>query len=102
MSNEIDDEEDITDFGDTVFNQPIMTKEEVEAWVMLKGQSNERWFEIKILDEEVGQQPNMIALMETVSNMIFAGMQGMPFQEAEMARKKASGVGKAVKLEIAK
>ena len=58
-----------------------MTKAEVESWIMLKGQSGERWFEIRILDEEVGQDPNVIALMETVSDMIFAGIQDMPFQE---------------------
>ncbi len=79
-----------------------MTKEEVEAWIMLKGQTGKRWFEIRILDEEVGQDPTMIALMETVSEMIFSGIQGMPFEEANVPRKKENGVGKTVKLEIAK
>ena len=72
-----------------------MTQQEVENWIMLKGQSSERWFELRILDEEVGQDPTMIALMETVSEMIFSGIQNMPFIEAETARKSkiAKGVG---------
>ena len=69
-----------------------MTKEQCESWIMLKGQTDERWFKIEILDPEVGQDPTMIALMETVSNMIFAGIQGMPFEEAEYARNKATEV----------
>jgi hypothetical protein len=68
--------------------KPPMTQEEVENWIMLKGQTDERWFEIRILDEEVGQDPTMIALMETVSDMIFRGIKGMPFEESEMARAK--------------
>lgn len=81
--------------------KPPMTKEQVEAWIMLKGQSDERWFKIVILDEEVGQEPNMISLMETVSNMIFAGIQGMPFEEAEHVRKK-NKIKDAVKIEVVK
>lgn len=67
--------------------KPVMTQEQVENWVMLKGQSGERWFEIRILDEEVGQDPTMIALMETVSDMIFKGIQGMPFAESQAQAK---------------
>ena len=65
-----------------------MTQEQVENWIMLKGQTDERWFEIKILDEEVGQDPTMIALMEVVSDMIFKGIKGMPFTESEHQRAK--------------
>ena len=70
--------------------KPPMTQEAVENWIMLKGQSGDRWFEIRILDEEVGQDPTMIALMESVSEMIFRGIQGMPFTEAENARQKGN------------
>ncbi len=77
--------------------KPPMTQEQVEAWIMLKGQSDERWFEIRILDEEVGQDPTVIALMETVSEMIFQGVRGMPFTEAEHQRSKvAKGVDLAI------
>lgn len=78
-----------------------MTKPQVEAWIMLKAQSGERWFEIRILDDEVGQDPTMVALMETVSEMIFAGIQGMPFEEAEMVRKK-NNIKDAVHIEVVK
>ena len=64
-------------------SQPkAMTKEQVENWIMLKGQTGERWFKIEILDDEVGQDKTMIALMETVSDMIFAGIQNIPFAQA--------------------
>ena len=68
--------------------KPVMTQEQCENWILLKGQTGERWFEVRILDEEVGQDPTMISLMETVSDMIFSGIQGMPFMEAEHARAK--------------
>jgi hypothetical protein len=58
-----------------------MTQKEVESWIMLKGQTGQRWFNVVIIDEEVGQDPTMIALMETVSEMIFAGIQNIPFDE---------------------
>lgn len=84
--------------------RPPMTQEQVEAWIMLKGQSGERWFKIEILDKQVGQDPTMIALMETVSEMIFAGIQGMPFLEAEQARQmgKKTDVAKGVRMGIVK
>ncbi len=82
--------------------KPPMTKEQVENWIMLKGQTDARWFKIVILDEEVGQEPNMIALMETVSEMIFAGIQGMPFEEAELVRKKRDDIDRAVHIEVVK
>ena len=63
--------------------KPAMTQEQVENWIMLKGQTTERWFEIRILDEEVGQDPTMKALMDTVADMIFRGIQGMPFEEGK-------------------
>lgn len=60
-----------------------MTQEQVESWIMLKGQNpDERWFEIRILDEEVGNDPTAQALMKTVSDMIFKGIAGMPFIES--------------------
>ena len=79
-----------------------MTKAEVESWIMLKGQTDERWFKITILDDEVGQDPTMIALMETVSDMIFSGIKGMPFEEAKVVREKQTQISKAVKIEVVK
>lgn len=63
-----------------------MTQEECENWIMLKGQSGERWFRVEILDEEIAKDPTMQALMEAVSDMIFRGIQGMPFAESEYQR----------------
>ena len=63
-----------------------MTQEECENWIMMKGQNKERWFEVRILDPEVGQDPTMIALMESVSDMIMNGINGMPFLEGEKDR----------------
>ena len=55
--------------------RPPMTQEQVEAWIMLKGQSGERWFKIEILDKQVGQDPTMIALRaeDITGNSSFAG-----------------------------
>lgn len=78
--------------SDAIADKPSMTQEECENWIMLKGQSGERWFEIRILDEEVGQDPNMIKLMEITSDMIFKGMMGMPFTESETQRAKESKI----------
>lgn len=64
-----------------------MTQEEVESWIMLKGQYDERWFEIRILDKEVGQDPTARALMEALSDMIHKGVMNMPFMEAQAASK---------------
>ena len=66
--------------------KPAMTQQQCENWIVLKAQTGERWFEVKILDEIVGQDPTMIALMESVSEMIFAGIKGMPFTESETLR----------------
>ena len=63
--------------------KPAMTQEQVENWIMVKGQTDERWFELRILDDEVGQDPTMIALMETVSDMIFKGIKELPFLEGK-------------------
>ncbi len=63
--------------------KPAMTQKQVEDWIMIKGQTSERWFRIEILDDEVGQDPTMLALMETVSDMIFKGIKEMPFLESQ-------------------
>jgi hypothetical protein len=72
-----------------------MTQQECENWIVLKGQSGERWFELKILDPEVGQDPTMVKLMETVNDMIFQGIQGMPFMESEKQRAKDADKSKS-------
>jgi len=72
--------------------KPPMTQEQCENWIQVKGQTGERWFEIRILDDEVGQDPTMIALMEIVSDMIFKGIKGMSFTESEVARAKTSKI----------
>ena len=69
------------------FGPPSMTQEEVENWIMLKGQSDERWFEIRVLDEKVNEDPVMRALLEALSDMIHKGVMGMPFMESQNQRK---------------
>ena len=59
-----------------------MTTEQIEQWIMLKGQSGKRWFKIEILDEEVAQEPNMIILMDTLSDFIFNGMKEVGIAES--------------------
>lgn len=73
-----------------------MTQEQCENWIQLKGQTGVRWFEIRILDPEIQDEPAMASLMEAVSEMIFKGIQGMPFTEAEQAR--AQGADNPMKI----
>ena len=70
---------------DIIPEREPMTQEAVEQMVMLKGQGTDRWFEVKILDPDMQNDPTVTALMESVSDMIFRGMQGMPFTEANRA-----------------
>ena len=67
-----------------------MTQEECENYIVLKGQTGVRWFEVRILDPDIQDDPTMAALMESVSDMIFKGIQGMGFTEAETARAKGA------------
>ena len=62
-----------------------MTQEQIESWIMLKGQTGERWFEIHVLDEEMDADPTMRALLEALSEMIHRGIMDMPFIEAQHA-----------------
>lgn len=66
-----------------VENPPPMSQEEVENWILLKGQTEERWFEIRILDPEVGNDPTAVALMTVLSDMINQGIHNMPFLESQ-------------------
>lgn len=66
-----------------------MSQEEVENWILLKGQNpDERWFEIRILDDKVGQDPTAKRLMAIVSDMIFKGIHDMPFIESQVTSNK--------------
>lgn len=67
-----------------VDDPPPMTQEEVENWILLKGQNpEERWFEMRILDPVVGEDPTAKALMVALSDMINRGVHDMPFLEAQ-------------------
>ena len=68
--------------------KPPMTQEEVENWILVKGQRGERWFEIRVLDKEIDQDPTMRALMVALSDMIQKGVMNMPFIEAQHAAEK--------------
>ncbi len=73
--------------------KPPMTQEEVENWIMLKGQGKDRWFEIHVLDEEVDKEPAMRALMEALSDMMQQGILGMPFLESNRPKKSKVDLG---------
>ena len=59
-----------------------MTQEEIENWILLKGQSGERWFEIRIVDPEVQEQELARTLMETLSDFVHQGVQGLAIEES--------------------
>lgn len=89
--------DEILDLKKTADKKP-MTQEEVENWILLKGQGKKRWFEIRILDKEVDKEPVMRALMEALSDMMQAGILGMPFMEGNRPEK--SKVRKGVHMAI--
>ena len=55
--------------------KPPMTPEQIQEWIMLKGQGEKRFFKIEILDPDMAQEPNMILLMDTLSDFIYDGMK---------------------------
>lgn len=59
-----------------------MTQQDVENYILLKGQSNERWFKLTFVDEEMNHDPTATALMESIGNVIQAGIVTMALEES--------------------
>ncbi len=58
-----------------------MTQQEVENWILLKGQSGERWFEFRFIDEEMNKDPTAAALMKSIADVIQGGLVAMALEE---------------------
>jgi len=73
-----------------------LTQKQVEDFIMLKAQSNERWFEVRFLDEDMNNDPTAAALMTSISDVIFAGMASLGLEErmadAEKSKKHLRGL----------
>ena len=68
--------------ADTEPVKPAMSPEEIQNWIMLKNQDQTRFFKIEVLDEDMAKEPNMIALMDTLSDFIWDGMKETAIQES--------------------
>ncbi len=71
-----------------------LTQEEVENWIMLKTQADERWFEMRFIDEDMNNDPTALALMKSISDVIYAGTVSMVLEE-RMAQAEADATPKA-------
>ena len=58
-----------------------MTQQEVENWILLKGQSGERWFEFGFIDEDMNKDPTAAALMKSIADVIQGGLVAMALEE---------------------
>ncbi len=58
-----------------------LTQEEVENWIMLQTQNDVRWFEMRFVDEDMNEDPTAKALMQSISDVIYAGTVSMVIEE---------------------
>ncbi len=70
-----------------------MTQQEVENWIMLQTQNDVRWFEMRFVDEAMNNDPTAATLMQSISDVIYAGTVSMVLEERmEQASEDAKGV----------
>ncbi len=70
-----------------------MTQQEVENWIMLKTQNDERWFEMRFVDDDMNDDPTAAALMQSISDVIYAGTVTMVLEErTAQAKEDVKGV----------
>lgn len=65
-----------------------MTQEEVENYILLAGQRQERWFTLRFTEESMNDDPTALALMESIADIIQGGIASMAMEE-RMAQAKA-------------
>lgn len=64
------------------------TQKQVEDFIMLCGQDNKPWFKLVMLDEDMANDPTALALMQSITDVIQAGIVSMDFEENMVAAKK--------------
>ncbi len=70
-----------------------LTQEEVENWIMLQTQNDVRWFEMRFVDEAMNEDPTAKALMQSISDVIYAGTVSMVIEErTAQAKEDVKGV----------
>lgn len=69
-----------------------LTQQQVENFILLAGQTGERWFKLSFIDEGMNNDPTAKALMESIGDVIHEGMMNMEFDErSEQAIESAKG-----------
>jgi len=70
-----------------------MTQQEVENWILLQTQNDVRWFEMRFVDEDMNNDETAKALMQSISDVIYAGTVSMVLEERmELAKEDVKGV----------
>lgn len=60
-----------------------LTQEDVENFILLAGQTGERWFKLSFVDEGMNSEPTAVALMESIADVIHDGITSMAFAERQ-------------------
>jgi len=58
-----------------------LTQQQVENFILLAGQSGERWFKLSFIDDGMNSDPTANALMDVLSDAIHDGIMSMDFTE---------------------
>lgn len=58
-----------------------LTQQQVEDFIMLAGQREERWFKICFIDEKMNEDSTALALMESLGDVIHAGIISLALEE---------------------
>ncbi len=69
-----------------------MTREQVENYIMLASQRDERWFEFNFTDPEMNADPTARAMMDKLADSIYSGVAQMVFDD-RAALMKSAGIG---------
>lgn len=58
-----------------------LTQKQVENFILLAGQTGERWFKLSFIDEGMNNDPTATALMDALADAIHSGMMSADFIE---------------------
>ena len=70
-----------------------LTQKQVEDYIVLKGQSGDRWFRLVFVDADMNDDPVAIALMDSIADIVHAGIISLSLEERmDQAKKDCEGV----------
>ncbi len=57
------------------------TQQQVEDFIMLCAQNDKPWFKVVMLDDEMANDKTALALMKSITDVIYNGMMAAEFEE---------------------